>query len=117
MGTRLSKSPSDIWPGNAARVRTGNMSGMPWARRSNIEIISEILGMQPASKTAIMYKVNLSHEQLVTYLDFLGQKGLIEAYESNGRIKYKTTEKGGQLLRHIGSVLEELNPDGMTEEP
>ena len=90
------------------------MSGMPWAKRSNMEIIGEILGMQPASKTAIMYKVNMSHEQLVTYLDFLGQKGLIETWESNGRIKYKTTERGGQLLRHIESVLEELNPDGQS---
>lgn len=84
---------------------------MRWGKRSNVEIIGEILSMRPAGKTAIMYGVNMSHEQVVMYLDFLCQKGLIETCHSNGKTEYKATETGGQLLRHIESVMKELGTD------
>lgn len=65
-----------------------------------------------STKTRIMYKSYLSHDQLKEYLSVLVKNGLLEYHP--GEHEYKTTEKGmkfqglyQQLGELIGSGLEE----------
>jgi len=49
-------------------------------------------------KTHIMYKANLSYEQILYYLNQLLSKGLIAQDLSDGALVYRTTEKGREFL-------------------
>jgi predicted transcriptional regulator len=74
--------------------------------RSKSEIVSQILeaanrgsgagGDDCATKTEIMYKVFLSHEQLKEYLMILTESDLLR-YDGETHT-YKTTEKGIRFL-------------------
>jgi len=80
-------------------------------RRSNIEIISEMLriGAEGAGKTEIMYSANMSYRQLQKYLKFMLSQGLIDQIEvGNPSITFIVTEKGHGLRRSIETVLEVL---------
>jgi predicted transcriptional regulator len=80
-------------------------------RRSNIEIISEMLriGADGAGKTEIMYSANMSYRQLQKYLKFMMSQGLIDRIEiGNPSITFIVTEKGHGLRRSIETVLEVL---------
>jgi predicted transcriptional regulator len=80
-------------------------------RRSNIEIISEMLriGAGGAGKTEIMYSANMSYRQLQKYLKFMMSQGLIDQIEiGNPSITFIVTEKGHGLRRSIETVLEVL---------
>ena len=59
-----------------------------------------------ATKTKIMYKAFLSFAQLRDYLSLLVEKGLIE-YEE-GIARYRTTEKGLEMLKMCNQINEEL---------
>ena len=75
-------------------------------RRSDIEIIGEILRLGRAGKTEIMYKAELSYFQLEKYLDFLTERGLLERVNHHKRkTYYQPTSKGRELLGHIDSTL------------
>jgi predicted transcriptional regulator len=79
------------------------MSGRIRKHRSRPEIISSILSVasQGARKTHIMYRANLSYDQLNEYLSFLLGNGLIEKRadtEYEGTVVYKVTQKGRQFL-------------------
>lgn len=81
-------------------------------RRSNIEIIAEMLrcGENGAGKTEIMYSVNMSYAQLQKYLKFLLSNDLVTKVEvGNPCVRYHVTEKGTELLESIDSVLEILD--------
>ena len=67
--------------------------------RSRTEIVSMILEAANggATKTKIMYKAFLSYAQLREYLSVLIENALLEYLEGNQ--KYKTTEKGLNLLK------------------
>ena len=79
-------------------------------RRSNIEIIADILRLGQAGKTEIMYGANMSYCQLQKYLDFLMERGFIDRVNSENSIAtYRTTRKGSTLLRLIESVLAMLS--------
>ncbi len=82
-------------------------------RRSDINIIAEILRLGEANKTKIMYDVNMSHQQLEKYLDFLVGKGLLEKEQSkrNPGGLFRITPKGKQLLRSIEGTLELLGEE------
>lgn len=78
-------------------------------RRSAIEIIYDMLSVcrtGEANKTAVMYRSNLSHSQLMRYLVFLNDQGLVEKDRSG---KYHLTSKGDQLLDQISEVLDVLS--------
>ena len=77
-------------------------------RRSNIEIIADILRLSEAGKNEIMYSANMSYRQLQKYLNFLTQEGFIEVKPSNPRPTYRVTKKGLRLLKNIDSLLEML---------
>ena len=80
-------------------------------RRSNIEIIAEMLkiGENGAGKTKIMYNANLSYSQIQKYLGYLISQGFINKLElGNPAVTYRVTESGLRLLSSISSVVEML---------
>ena len=78
-------------------------------RRSNIQIIADMLRLGEAGKTEIMYSANMSYFQLQKYLNFLLQQKLIDKiYLGNPSVSYKVTEKGFNLLKNIDSIQEIL---------
>ena len=78
-------------------------------RRSNIEVIADMLRLGEAGKTEIMYSANMSYAQLQKYLKFLLQLGLIDKVTvGNPVVTYRVTDKGLRLLRSIDSILEIL---------
>ena len=75
-------------------------------RRSDIEIIGEILRLGRAGKTEIMYNAELSYAQLQKYLGFLTEHGLLERVNHNQRkTEYQPTSKGRELLGYIDRAL------------
>jgi len=78
-------------------------------RRSNIQVIADILRLGEAGKTEIMYSANMSYFQLQKYLSFLLQLRLIDKVTvGNPIVTYRVTRKGLRLLRNIDSILEVL---------
>jgi predicted transcriptional regulator len=80
-------------------------------RRSNIEIIADMLkvGENGAGKTEIMYSANMSYAQIQKYLGFLLSHGFINKVEvGNPVVTYQVTDKGGELLKNIDSIMEVL---------
>jgi predicted transcriptional regulator len=80
-------------------------------RRDRLAIIAGILesAMEGSIKTQIMYKANLSYEQLSEYFKFLVQAGLLEKRGCTGKEVYVTTPKGLEFLqrhREIEALLE-----------
>lgn len=99
--------------------RTSTIPGSASAvgqRRSNIEIIAEILriGLHGAGKTEIMYTANMSYAQIQRYLDYLTSHGFITRVEKTGTTKaYHVTGEGIKLLDTIDSLLTMLNTPAM----
>ena len=78
-------------------------------RRSDIQIIGEILRLGETRKTKIMYRVNMSYAQLQRYLKLLLTRGLLETVGDEGATpRYRTTEKGRELLKSIDRAMEIL---------
>ncbi len=82
-------------------------------RRSNIEVIADILRLGEAGKTEIMYSANMSYFQLQKYLSYLLQLGLIDKVTvGNPIVTYRVTAKGISLLRNIDGIMEVLQMKG-----
>jgi predicted transcriptional regulator len=82
-------------------------------RRSNIEVIADMLRLGEAGKTEIMYSANMSYHQLQKYLTFMLQLGFItKVTVGNPVVTYRVTRKGLRLLRSIEGVLEILELTG-----
>lgn len=78
-------------------------------RRSNIEIIADMLRLGEAGKTEIMYSANMSYFQLQKYLKFLMELKLIDKVTvGNPAVTYRVTRKGLRLLRNIDGILQVL---------
>ena len=61
-------------------------------RRSNIEVVADILHLGEASVSEIMYATKLSHTQMKRYLARLVKLGLLRAVKlSDGAPMYKVT--------------------------
>jgi len=87
-------------------------------RRSNIEIIAEMLkvGENGAGKTKIMYNANLSYTQIQKYLGYLMGQGFIDKIQlGNPSVTYRVTESGLRLLKNINSVIEMLGLNDESE--
>ena len=85
-------------------------------RRSWPEITIEILEvtLAPSNKMKIMYRSNLNFERFNNYFYDLLRKGFIEGMNgSDGRDKYKITERGRTLL----DVLRKAEALLFSEEP
>ena len=76
--------------------------------RNRTEIVSNILDAANGgiSKTKIMYKAYLSYNQLREYLSILIENNLIEYLDGDN--KFKTTEKGLNLLKMHNEMAELL---------
>jgi predicted transcriptional regulator len=80
-------------------------------RRSNIEIIAEMLrvGENGAGKTEIMYSANMSYSQIQKYLAFLLSHELVNRVEvGNPKVTYHVTDKGRGLLKNIDAIIDVL---------
>jgi predicted transcriptional regulator len=83
--------------------------------RDRLNVIWQILeaSLEGALKTTIMYRVNLSFANLNQYLNYLLERGLIEASEGNGKRIFKTTENGilfiqsYREIKHLSSSADE----------
>ena len=79
------------------------------SKRSNIEIIADMLRLGEAGKTEIMYSANMSYFQLKKYLNLLLQLKLIDkVMVGNPIVTYRVTKKGLRLLRNIDSIVQML---------
>lgn len=82
-------------------------------RRSNIEVMADILKLGEAGKTEIMYSANMSYRQLQRYLEFLTQRGFVEIIKvGNPVTTYKVNRRGLRLLKSIDNLLEMLGLGG-----
>ena len=78
-------------------------------RRSNIEVIADMLRLGEAGKTEMMYSANMSYQQLQKYLKFLLELGLVDKVAvGNPVVTYRVTKKGLSLLKSIDYILEML---------
>ena len=78
-------------------------------RRSKDQLIAQILITcqgDGASKTRIVYQVNLNFHTAKTYVDLLLKKGLVDAIPGYP-VMYKTTDKGEKALECL-AVIEEI---------
>jgi len=71
-----------------------------FVKRGRLEIIYEILSVcrKPTQKTHILYKCNLSYEQLLKYLKYLISHGLLGSFEKKRRPFFHVTDKGRAFL-------------------
>ena len=77
-------------------------------RRTSVEIVHEILSVCDnggANKTAIMYRGNLSYDQLRRYLALLSGRLLIHR---NDQGRFQITAKGEKMLRRTSNVMRSL---------
>jgi predicted transcriptional regulator len=81
-------------------------------KRSKQEIIAQILEvcLESASKTRIVYQVNLNFRTINPYLEILIKNNLIEVGKGEQTL-YNTTQKGADLLETIKKVNESLSKD------
>ena len=81
-------------------------------KRSKQEIIAQILEvcLESASKTRIVYQVNLNFRTVNPYLEILIRNNLLEIGKGEQTL-YKTTQKGVDLLETIKKVNESLSKD------
>jgi predicted transcriptional regulator len=86
---------------NKKRVRSGSHRLV--RKRSDIDIMANILSASKrgAKKTRIMYRCNLSHNQLQVYLQILLEKGFLASHTNKEGAKqnyFKTASKGFEFL-------------------
>jgi len=68
--------------------------------RGKIQIMGDVLALATSGikKTHIMYKANLSYEQVLLYLSELIGRRLLSQDVSQDGIVYRTTDKGREFL-------------------
>ena len=81
--------------------------------RGKIQIMGDVLalGTSGIRKTHIMYKANLSYEQVHLYLGELIGKRLIAQNVSPDGVMYRTTEKGREFLLYYTRLVEFLEEE------
>jgi predicted transcriptional regulator len=81
--------------------------------RGKIQIMGDVLGLATSGikKTHIMYKANLSYEQVHLYLGELIEKRLIAQDVSSDGVVYRTTTKGREFLLYYTRLVEFLEEE------
>ena len=81
--------------------------------RGKIQIIGDVLTLATSGikKTHIMYRANLSYEQVHLYLGELIGKRLIAQDVSSDGVVYRTTEKGREFLLYYTRLVEFLEEE------
>jgi predicted transcriptional regulator len=85
--------------------------------RGKIQIMGDVLALATSGikKTHIMYRANLSYEQVYLYLEELISKSLIAQDVSPDGVVYRITEKGREFLLYYTHLVEFL--EGEKQEP
>ena len=81
--------------------------------RGKIQIMGDVLTLATSGikKTHIMYRANLSYEQVYLYLRELISKRLIVQDASSDGVLYRTTEKGREFLLYYTHLVEFLEEE------
>jgi predicted transcriptional regulator len=81
--------------------------------RGKIEIMADVVDLCKSGikKTHIMYKGNLSYEQINRYLQELLKKSFIRQDVDEGVIVYRTTEKGRLFIHYYTLMTDTLLDD------
>ena len=79
-------------------------------KRNDIEIMAEMLTLaqEEVKKTHLMYKTNISYNQLMYYIGFLVDKGLIDEKDGGQNNIYLITEKGRVFLNDIEKLMNQI---------
>ncbi len=85
--------------------------------RGKIQIMGDVLALATSGikKTHIMYRANLSYEQVHLYLGELIGKRLIAQDVSPEGVVYRATEKGREFLLHYTRLVEFLEEEAAHE--
>ena len=88
------------------------------ARRSNIEVIHDMLNSirqkgGAIKPTHLMYKANLSHQQMKLYIEQLMTKDLIEEQMQANKKQIALTDKGYQFLSEYRKMKEFIDAFGL----
>jgi predicted transcriptional regulator len=81
--------------------------------RGKIQIMGDVLALATSGikKTHIMYRANLSYEQVYLYLgDLIGKRLIVQDVSPDG-VVYRTTEKGREFLLHYTRLVEFLEEE------
>jgi predicted transcriptional regulator len=86
--------------------------------RGKIQIMGDVLalGTSGIKKTHIMYRANLSYEQVHLYLgELIGKRLIAQDVSSSDGVIYRTTEKGREFLLHYTRLVEFLEEEPKVE--
>jgi predicted transcriptional regulator len=81
--------------------------------RGKIQIMGDVLALATSGikKTHIMYRANLSYEQVYLYLgDLIGKRLIVQDVSPDG-VVYRTTEKGREFLLYYTRLVEFLEEE------
>ena len=87
--------------------------------RGKIQIMGDVLALATSGikKTHIMYRANLSYEQVHLYLgELIGKRLISQDVSSPDGVVYRTTEKGREFLLYYTRLVEFLEEE-KEEEP
>ena len=87
--------------------------------RGKIQIMGDVLALATSGikKTHIMYRANLSYEQVHLYLgDLIGKRLIVQDVSPDG-VVYRTTEKGREFLLHYTRLVEFLEEEEAKQDP
>jgi predicted transcriptional regulator len=81
--------------------------------RGKLEIMADVVNLSTSGikKTHIMYKANLSYDQINRYLRELLKLGLIEIAINEGTVIYRATEKGRLFLHYYNMMRKTMNTE------
>jgi predicted transcriptional regulator len=84
-----------------------------WDRRDRLKIMAEIMEFtkERQLKTRIMYKVNLSFNQINEYLSFLTEMRFIRIQVENKKKSYELTSKGYSFIENYKEMENLLKPE------
>ena len=86
--------------------------------RGKIQIMGDVLALATSGikKTHIMYRANLSYEQVHLYLgELIGKRLITQDVSSSDGVVYRTTEKGREFLLHYTRLVEFLEEEAKQE--
>src|ERR671919_1644439 len=87
--------------------------------RGKIQIMGDVLALATSGikKTHIMYRANLSYEQVHIYLgELIGKRLISQDVSSSDGVIYRTTEKGREFLLHYTRLVEFLEGEKAKQE-
>src|SRR3712207_4707033 len=116
-GTKGLKRPFHRAPNLSNDVKNMEMMYERKNNRGKIQIMGDVLGLATSGikKTHIMYRANLSYEQVHLYLGELIEKGLIAQDVSPDGVVYRTTTKGREFLLYYTRLVEFLEEEPEVE--